>query len=366
MKPVVVLLALLGAQESGDWPTYHGGFALDGVSAAELPDAPARLWRFKAPARVELTPVAAGGRIFVACDKGILVALDLAGKEVWKAEVAKDTFASPPLAVDGLVVSGTANGSLVAFDQASGKPRWTYAVEGTVQGSPNRVALAGGKKGIIAVSQADGTIHAVELETGKGAWKTEPIERCDGSPGIGDGRIVLGSCASALHVFSIEKAAKEQDIALGGDSQVAGGVAFSGKTAFAGTRSGSVVAVDVAGGKVLWTNTDTKREAFTTPAVNERLVVFGSDDGRIYGLRRDTGAKVWDFDTEGKPASPVIAGKRVVAAAGGRLFLLDLETGRKTWSADVSDHLTSPAIVAGMIVVGADDGTVTAFGKESR
>jgi outer membrane protein assembly factor BamB len=362
VSALVLLFAL--AQEKQDWPTYHGGYALDGVSAAELPDAPAQLWRWKAPRRVESTPVSAGGRIFVACDKGMLFALDLQGKELWKAAIEKDFFASPPFASDGLVVIGTSGGSLLAFDAASGKEKWVYKLEGTVQGSPNRVALPDGKKGIIAVSQADGTIHAVELETGKPAWKTEPVERCDGSPGIGDGRIVMGSCASALHVYSIEKKAKEQDIGLGGENQVAGGVAFSGKTAFAGTRSGAVVAVDVAGGKVLWTNSDGKREAFTTPAVGDALVVYGSDDGKVCALKRDTGAREWVFDAEGKPSSAVIAAKRVVLSAQGQLFLLDLATGKKVWSAEVSDELTSPAIIGGMIVVGADDGTVTAYGRK--
>ena len=32
-------------------------------------------------------------------------------------------------------------------------------------------------------------------------------------------------------------------------------------------------------------------EAFMTPAVNETMVVFGADDGKMYGLKRDTGSK---------------------------------------------------------------------------
>jgi outer membrane protein assembly factor BamB len=41
-----------------------------------------------------------------------------------------------------------------------------------------------------------------------------------------------------------------------------------------------------------------------------------------------------------------------------------LETGDLLWSKEVSDEISSPAIVDGMIVVGSDDGTVTAFGAE--
>ena len=48
--------------------------------------------------------------------------------------------------------------------------------------------------------------------------------------------------------------------------------------------------------------------------------------------------------------------------ADGRLYLLDLETGEELWSYEVSDEISSPAIINGMIVVGSEDGTVTAFG----
>ena len=53
----------------------------------------------------------------------------------------------------------------------------------------------------------------------------------------------------------------------------------------------------------------------------------------------------------------------VVVTAGGSLYLLRLKDGEKVWSADVSDYLTSPAVVGGKIIVGADDGTITLYGK---
>ena len=95
-----------------------------------------------------------------------------------------------------------------------------------------------------------------------------------------------------------------------------------------------------------------------------RLVLFGADDGKLFGLQRDTGKQVWAFDTANRPLSPVIAGDRAVVTSGGTLFVLDLATGKKLWSATVSDDATSPAVVAGMILVGGDDGTVTAYGRK--
>ncbi len=42
----------------------------------------------------------------------------------------------------------------------------------------------------------------------------------------------------------------------------------------------------------------------------------------------------------------------------------ELGTGKKLWSAPVSDDITSPAVVGGMILVGGDDSTVTAYGRK--
>jgi outer membrane protein assembly factor BamB len=237
-------------------------------------------------------------------------------------------------------------------------------VGGSVQGSPNRVDLPGGKKGLVAISSADGALHGIELLTGKGVWVMPAVQRCDGSAGVGGGLIVMGSCASALHVYSVEKAAKATDVPLGEDNQVAGGVAMSGSQAFAGTRSGKLFAVDVAESKILWRFSDGQGEAFMTPAVGDKVVVFGADDGKVYALERATGKKLWDFDTKNRPLSPVIAKDRVVVASGGSLFVFDLANGKKLWSAPVSDDITSPAVVGGLILVGGDDGTVTAYGKK--
>ena len=359
----ITLLLLTAAQAKAEWATYHGGFSLDGVTDAKLPAAPKRLWRFKVGEPVEFTPVSAGGRIFFTTTKGSIHALDLAGNKVWTAKIAKDILTAPPLVTDGMVIVGSDNGILYAFCTGCGSEKWKYELGDSIQGTANRVELPGGKKAIVAVSQSDGAIHCINLD-GTLRWKTGELERSDGSAGVGGGRIVMGSCASALHVFTVAKAGKTADIELGGDCQVAGGVAMSGSTAYAGTRSGKVVAVDVAAGKIVWTDEDSQSESFSTPAVDATRVLFASQDGKVYSLNRKNGKKAWAFDTGGSPSSPVIAGDKAVVSADGELFLLDLKSGKKLWSAEVSDEITSPAIVGSMILVGGDDGTVTAYGAK--
>lgn len=363
---MTALLCALVLQAAADWPTYHGGYSLDGVAAQAPPDAPERLWRTKIGRRVDQPPVLLGGRLFaVGASKDPIVALDLSGKELWRADHSKDPVSTPLMAADGLVLAGLQGGVLVAHDAETGKEKWRAELGGgSMQGSPNRVLLPGGAKGVAVISQSDGAIHVFELATGKFLWKTEPVERCDGSPGTDGGRLAFGSCASAMHVVSLEKSAKAADVSLGGDHQVAGGVAISGGVAYAGSRSGGFFAVDLAGGKVLWNVSYQTKESFSTPGVGEKLVFFGAQDGKIYALKRENGAKAWEQDTGEVPTSPVVAGNRLVVTAMGKLQIYEIESGKRLFDLQAADELSSPAVAGGVIYVGTDDGAVAAYGRK--
>ena len=156
------------------------------------------------------------------------------------------------------------------------------------------------------------------------------------------------------------------NIEIDNDSQIAGGVAIVGDSVFSGSHSGYLIHANSKTREVVWINKDSEDEVLSTPAVSGEWVVFSSYDGLVYGLDRATGQKKWSFDTRGWPTSPVIAADKVVLTADGVLYLLRLDTGEEIWSYEVSDEATSPAIIRGMIVVGSEDGTVTAFGASQE
>ena len=60
----------------------------------------------------------------------------------------------------------------------------------------------------------------------------------------------------------------------------------------------------------------------------------------------------------------VLCGDRVVFGSGdGRLRMLSLEDGEELWTYDIGKPiLCSPAVVDGMILIGANDGRLYAFG----
>lgn len=369
LRKIILLLAGSAVTALAEWPTYHGGPDLRGISETTLPEAPQMLWRYQADGAVCNTPVSDGERIFFATKKGSVVAVSLTGSAVWQKNFMRTNddgtevpvqFDAPPACFGSTVLAGTTRGMLVALDEKTGAEKWRYDIGGTILGSPNQIST----NQIVVINQSEGSLHGLELSSGKLLWKTEGVERSDGSPGVGNGRIVFGSCAAALHIYSAADGKHLKDIEIGGDAQIAGGAAVDGNLVFAGARDGRLLCADALAGDIVWYSSESKDQTFSTPAVTRDKVIYSSDNGFVYAAERTEGRLLWRFETKGLPSSPVAAGDKVAVSADGVLYLLNMTDGRKLWSKEVSDDISSPALTGGMLVVGADDGTVTAFGTK--
>ncbi|MCC6697343.1 MAG: PQQ-binding-like beta-propeller repeat protein [Candidatus Hydrogenedentes bacterium] len=360
--------------ESTSWPTYHGGHALTGYAPTPVPEKLGRLWSYQAKGPVYATPVAAGEAIFSCTSDGWIFALDRSGTELWSKHFMRtskadgkqvaERFEAPISCFDTLVLLGSAHGTVYALDTKNGETRWTYDVGGPVLGTVNGEPATGENKiaRLVVIGQDDGVLHCIDAASGQSLWKTEGIDRCDGSPSVGQGMAVFGSCAAALHVFSMSDGGLLHNIELDDESQVAGGVALDGDSVFSGSHSGRFFHADIKKGTIVWKNDECTAEVFTTPAVNAQRVVFGALDGTIYCLDRKTGKIAWTFEAQGEPTSPVIAGDKVLFAADGTLHMLRLESGEELWTFAVSDTISAPALSGELVLVGGDDGTVSAFG----
>lgn len=359
MSPVVM---------AGDWPTFHGDYALTGVSTSRFPAIPSRLWSARVGNDLPSPVVGAGGRIFCIADREVITALDGTGAQLWSSrvpvagegeEVGNEDFEAPPMLTSGgmLVVAAT-SGTAYGLSATDGARRWTYAAEERIQGTPGYAADR-----VFLMAQQSGSLHAVKASDGSKLWTGEPFDRCDAHISVSSDRVVFGNCTAAFHSFDIESGEPAESIEIGEGGEMAGGVAIVGGKAYGGNRSGAMIAVDLVAGSVLWSNTDSKGELFTTPAVKDGSVVFCGGDAIIYCLDTATGATRWTFDTGGRePKSPVIAGDGVIAVSDGTLYGLSLEDGALRWKREVSDEITSPSLIGGCIIVGVDDGRVVAYG----
>jgi outer membrane protein assembly factor BamB len=117
------------------------------------------------------TPTLQHGRVYSFGATGVVNALDAAtGRVVWSRNAATDTskavpgwgFAGSPLVVGDLVILAV-SGQLIAYDAATGAPRWRGPARGggyssphlaTIDGVPQIILLSGG--GATSVAPADG------------------------------------------------------------------------------------------------------------------------------------------------------------------------------------------------------------------
>jgi outer membrane protein assembly factor BamB len=130
------------------------------------------------------TPTLSDGRVYTFGATGIVNALDAGdGAVLWSRNAASDTgtevpywgFSSSPLVVGDIVIVA-ASGRLVAYDIATGKPRWLGPAGGGSYSSPHLATIDGvpqvllvGGAGATSVAPADGK------RLWEHAWKGFPI-----------------------------------------------------------------------------------------------------------------------------------------------------------------------------------------------
>jgi outer membrane protein assembly factor BamB len=122
------------------------------------------------------TPTLHGGRVYTVGATGVVNALDAAtGAAVWSRNVAVDAerqvpawgFSSSPLVIGDQVVVA-ASGQLVAYDVATGKPRWFGPKLGGGYSSPHLTTLGGTTQILLA---SGGGVTSVAPADGKQLWQ---------------------------------------------------------------------------------------------------------------------------------------------------------------------------------------------------
>jgi outer membrane protein assembly factor BamB len=109
--------------------------------------------------------------------------------------------------------------------------------------------------------------------------------------------------------------------------------------------------------KAAWTYQSAANVISTPAVVNEKLVVFGNQNGLVEALDVETGKKRWIFQTGGPIfSSPAVVGTNVVfGSADGNIYCLT-EKGKLRWKYKTGAAvLGSPLIKNGVVYIGGSD-----------
>ncbi len=138
--------------------------------------------------------------------------------------------------------------------------------------------------------------------------------------------------------------------------------------AIVGDASGTVHALNLEGGKTVWTFR-AKDAVYSTPCVDDDIVVFASADGGIYALDAERGTLRWRVQTERAiVASPVIDdGTVFIGSSDGFFRAIDLETGNLRWQHHGIRGFveTRPLVTDGKVIFGAWDQHLHALNTQS-
>src|SRR5215813_3161037 len=156
MLPILLTAAVALAQSSDEWPQFRGNPALTGVTTATVPAQLKLLWTFEAGDSIESSAAIANGVVFVGCQSGHLLAVDLqTGKLKWKYKTEQGVGESSPAVHDGIVYVGDLSGMVHAVAADSGKRVWTFQTGTEIKSSP---VVAAGR---VLIGSYDGTLYAL-------------------------------------------------------------------------------------------------------------------------------------------------------------------------------------------------------------
>ena len=345
------------------WPMTRGGPSLSGSVTAKLPTEPATAWTFAAAGAITAEAAIADGRIYVGTAKGTLHCLAAdTGREIWHFET-KDAITAAPAVSGGKAYVSSNDGKLYALDATKGTEVWTYASEDKMSSGAIAIRNPGGTGDWVLLNGYDGTTRVLDAADGKVVWTYKTDDFINGSPGVVDGRfLVFGGCDAQLHVVNLKDGTLVHKIQT--SAQIPASIATFGTMAFCGNYANEAVAFDVVGGKVAWVYEDRALPFFSSPAVNDRLVLIGSRDKHLHAIDRKTGTGLWKFRTGGRvEGSPIIFSDGVLfGSSDGRLYAASLEAGTELWQLDLGEPLiASPAFGGQQIVIGGEKGTVFAI-----
>ncbi len=291
-----------------------------------------------------------------------------------------------PVVAGDRVYAASVDGSVAAFDAATGRSLWQKRIGGKHgmlwRRTDNSVRWGGGPAvdgDLLVVGGLDGQLHALSAADGSERWNIQLSSEVVAAPAIANGVVVVRTNDGRLVGLDANDGSRkwlfEQSVpalSLRGNSAplIVNGVAYDGYD------NGRVIAIRVDDGSELWLQTLSVGEGRTEVerladvdgniVSDGRLLFAGGYRGQFMALAADSGRPAWQRDLS-TYAGAAVGGNAVVAVdAEGNVWAFDRETGVNLWKQDQLKYrwLSAPAVQGKYVVVGDSEGYVHWLGIE--
>jgi PQQ-dependent dehydrogenase (methanol/ethanol family) len=287
---------------------------------------------------LETTPIVADGKMYITTPYSeAVIAYDLrTKKELWRQEPKIGTTITCCGPVNrgvaiggGTVFVGTLDARLLAFDAATGKPKWDVEVADPAYGySITMAPLIVGDNVIVGVSGGEygirGNLTAYAMATGKQVWRWYSI------PAPGEDPVATNGWWGTWATHA-EDADLHRDIA----KEKADSAKYADAWKTGGGGVWTTPAYDKASNTIFATvgNPSPDLDGSVRPGDNlftDGIVAIDATTGKTKWYYQTVPHDVWDLDATSPSVVTELGGKKVVVHAGktGWLYVIDAATGK--------------------------------------
>ena len=179
-----------------------------------------------------------------------------------------------------------------------------------------------------------------------------------GSPVMGSIIIVAGYNGKVEAYQSNNLKNKIWEYPSGGayTAPIVSGITAVNNRIYFGTNDGLLYCLDTLGKEKWSTPFQAGGQIWSTPVIDNNLVIFGAFDKKVYALDTDTGTKKWEFTTGATVVSTAITQNGIVyiGSLDSTLYAIDETNGKQVWSFKADNWLwAKPVYLNGVVYAGS-------------
>ena len=275
---------------------------------------------------------------------------------LWQHDIPKGAFEGTPIIVGTkqkpVVYIGDADGSLLAMALKTGKVLWEFKSEIGFTTAPAY------RDGLIYIGDLDGKFFCVD-ESGKKVWEFAAEDSIDSSANFYKNMVLFGSRDAKL--YALDAKSGELIWQLDTSDQVRCSISVVGGRAFVAGCDGALHIVQLDEGKEL-TSIAIDSPTGVTPAALGDNIFVGTEQSGYYGIDWKLAQRKWNFNDKEGPISSrsspsVVAGHVVFGARNRKVYSVDPDTGKQNWATELKANIdSSPVIVGQRVFIGSTDG----------
>lgn len=327
--------------------------------------------------------------VIIGSHAGLIVCVDLHGKELWSAQLDDRIEASAAFSERfELAFVGTYSGTLYAFEVRTGRIEWTYQCGGMIKAT----ALPIDTLGIVGVGAYDGKLHGISMhEDGSELWTFDVGASIFSAPVTTSDQAKLWCASTGGDIISLViRKNPEQVWKRKLPAPVFSGLAVDENSDLlvVGCADGNIHGLVASTGELRWAVTTTK-PVFSSPCMYESsVIVVGSHDGYLRKINTRAGQVIWSTLLNGaifsspavfrsvthSTASEGASGGTLlccVATTVGSVYVIDENTGaiikctHNLRAGDLKEPIgevfSSPVIIENLCLIGTRSNALLAF-----